>query len=126
MMDLKYHHNYFNYCNSFYFYSLSQVGKGIHRIPETLTGYGMCNTESGIRKNLGTGSGIAEENGIRDSIDRCSGFGMVVKRSGTAGSSGRAFTGSEKRLRDTDMLPGAGFAKFWHGKRDWERKLYSG
>ena len=62
-----------------------------------LTGYGMCNTESGIPKNFGTGSGIAEENGIRDSTDRCSGFGMVVKRSGTAGSSGRVFTGSEKR-----------------------------
>lgn len=97
MMDLKYHHNYFNYCNSFYFYSLNWVGKGIHGIPEMLTGYGMCNTESGIPKNFGTGSGIAEENGIRDSTDRCSGFGMVVKRSGTAGSSGRVFTGSEKR-----------------------------
>ena len=57
----------------------------------------MCNTESGISKDFGTGSGIAEENGIRDSTDRCSGFGMVVKRSGTAGSSGRVFTGSEKR-----------------------------
>ena len=55
------------------------------------------NTESGIRQNLGTGSGIAEEHGIRDGIDRCSGFGMIVKRSGTAGSSGRVFTGSEKR-----------------------------
>ena len=87
----------------------------------------MCNTESGIRKNLGTGSGIAEKNGIRDSIDRCSGFGMVVKRSGTAGSSGRVLTGSEKRLRDTDMLPGKQDSqKFWHGKRDWERKRYSG
>ena len=96
MMYLKYHHNYFNYCNSFYFCSLNRVGKGIHGIPETLTGYGMCNTESGIRQNLGPGSGIAEGNGIRDSIDRCSGFGMVVKRSWTAGSSGRVFTGSEK------------------------------
>ena len=57
----------------------------------------MCNTESGISKDFGTGSGIAEENGIRDSTERCSGFGMVVKRSGTAGSSGRVFTGSEKR-----------------------------
>ena len=87
MMYLKYHHNYFNYCNSFYFYSLNRVGRGIHGIPETLTGYGMCNR----------GSGIAEEDGIRYSIDRCSGFGMIVKRSGTAGSSGRVFTGSEKR-----------------------------
>ena len=45
----------------------------------------MCNTESGIRKNFGTESRIAEENGNRDSIDRCSGFGKIVKRSGTAG-----------------------------------------
>ena len=97
MMDLKYHHDYFNYCDSFYFYSLNRVGKSIHGIPETLTGYGMCNRESGIRKNFGTGRGIAEEHGIRDGIDRCSGFGMIVKRSGTAGSWGRVFTGSEKR-----------------------------
>ena len=48
-------------------------------------------------QKFGTGSGIAEENGIRDSIDRCTGFGMVVKRSGTAKSSGRVFMGSEKR-----------------------------
>ena len=74
---------------------MNRIGKRIHGIPETLTGYGMCNTESGIRQNLGTGSGIAEGNGIRDSTDRSSGIGMVVKRSWTAGSSGRVFTGSE-------------------------------
>ena len=104
MMDLKYHHNYFNYCNSFYFYSLNWVGKGIHGIPETLTGYGMCNTESGIRKNFGTGSRIAEENGIRDSIDRCSGFGMVVKRSGNAGS-GTRFSSLWQFNMQTKRLP---------------------
>jgi len=64
MMDLKYHHNYFNYCNSFYFYSLNQVGKGIHGIRETFTGYGYA-TRNGIRKNFGTESGIGKENGIR-------------------------------------------------------------
>ena len=61
MMDLKYHHNYCNYCNSFYFYSLNRVGKGIHGIPETLTGYGMCNTESGIRQNLVREAGLQKE-----------------------------------------------------------------
>lgn len=62
------------------------IGKGIHGIRETLTGYGICYPESGIRKNFGTESGIAKENGIRDSDERCPGSGMVVKRSGTAGS----------------------------------------
>ena len=62
------------------------IGKGIHGIRETLTGYEICYPESGIRKNFGTESGIAKENGIRDSDERCPGSGMVVKRSGTAGS----------------------------------------
>ena len=52
------------------------IGKGIHGIRETLTGYGVRYPESGIGK----------ENGIRDSDERCSLSGMVVKRSGTAGS----------------------------------------
>ena len=52
------------------------IGKGIHGIRETLTGYGVRYPESGIGK----------ENGIRDSDERCSLSGIVVKRSSTAGS----------------------------------------
>ena len=62
------------------------IGKGIHGIRETLTGYGICYPERGIRKNFGTEGRIAKKNGIRDSDERCSGSCMVVKRSGTAGS----------------------------------------
>ena len=74
------------------------IGKGIHGIRETLTDYGICYPESEIRKNFGTESGIAKENGIRDSDERCPGSGMVVKRSGTAGS-GTLFPDSDNSLR---------------------------
>ena len=41
---------------------------------------------SGIRKNSGTGCGIAKENGIRDTGERWSGCGIVLKKERECGT----------------------------------------